>query len=154
MIEDALGDDGPSEPIAVEGADDDDGDGGDTDDVDSDNAREPGQRPHGNRRCLYDWGVLWCLLVRQGLELPFWLKNAIRLDVKRIDLLDGGLISIQCKPSLNDYIDTPDCSIEEYELSRNGTRPHKRTAPKLLQCRFCALQLSPRHRRARDGQPS
>jgi hypothetical protein len=94
MIDDVLDDNGAADPIAAEGVDADYGDGGDADDVDSDDAREPDYRPHGNRRCRYDWEVTWYPLVRQGIELAFWLKNAIRLDVKRIDLLDGGLISI------------------------------------------------------------
>jgi hypothetical protein len=136
--------DGAADPIAAEGADADYGDGGDADNVDSDDAREPDYRPHGNRRCRYDWEVTWYPLVRQGIELAFWLKNAIRLDVKRIDLLDGGLISIDLKSSRNEYKDTPDCYIEEYELSLNGYRPNKRTVPlKVVQCRFCDDQMPP-----------
>jgi hypothetical protein len=141
-----MGDDAATDPVATEGVDANRSDGGDDDDaVDSDDAREAAYRPHGARRCRFDWEVTWYPLVREGIELQWWLTNAKRLDVKRIDMLEGGCISISFKASYNEYKDTPDCYIEEYELSISGCGPHpKRTVPrKMVKCRFCNDQMPP-----------
>jgi hypothetical protein len=146
MLDDAMGNDAATDPVATEGVDANHSDGGDDDDaVDSDDARKAAYRPHGGRRCRLDWEVTWYPLVREGIELQWWLTNAKRPDVKRIDMLEGGCISISFKASYNEYKDTPDCYMEEYELSISGCGPHpKRTVPRrMVKCRFCDAQMPP-----------
>jgi hypothetical protein len=143
---DATDNDAAADPVAIKGVDADHIDGGDDDEsVDSDDAREADFRPHGTRRSRYDYEVSWDPLVREGVEQHWWLVNVDRLDVKRIDLLEGGRISISFKSSYNEYKYTPDCYMDEYELtiSGGGPQPKRTVERRTVKCKFCTAQMPP-----------